>query len=150
MRPLVSQEEIDNAFAVNPYKAQREYGNVFDVDGGEDTLCKHSTILKHTDQFYPVYENDGTKRYLIAYDPSSKLDNSIIGVGEIWRDEERGWMMKIVNCINLIEMLPNGEKVIIQKPKQLEILKDLLLDYNLKPGVVNVLIDYILISKRER
>ena len=24
MRPLVSQEEIDNAFAVNPYKAQRE------------------------------------------------------------------------------------------------------------------------------
>ena len=39
-------------------------------------------------------------------------------------------MLKIVNCVNLIEMLPNGEKAIIQKPEQIEILKQIMLDYN--------------------
>lgn len=39
-------------------------------------------------------------------------------------------MIKIVNCVNLIELLPNGEKAIIQKPEQIEMIKQILLDYN--------------------
>lgn len=39
-------------------------------------------------------------------------------------------MVKIVNCVNLIELLPNGEKAIIQKPEQIEMIKQILLDYN--------------------
>lgn len=80
---------------------------------------------------YPIFENeDGTKKYIIAYDASTKLDNSIILVGELFKDEERGWMVRLVNCINLVEVLRNGEKAIIQKPEQIERLKDLILDYN--------------------
>ena len=73
---------------------------------------------------------DGTKKYIIAYDPSSKLDNSIVGIAELFRDEEKGLMLKMVNCVNLIELLPNGEKAIIQKPQQIELIKKMLLDYN--------------------
>ena len=80
---------------------------------------------------YPVFSNEtGDKKYIVAYDASSKIDNSIICVGELFKDEEKGWMVKIVNCRNLIEVLRNGEKALIQKPQQIEILKDMILDYN--------------------
>ena len=39
-------------------------------------------------------------------------------------------MLKMVNCVNLIELLPNGEKAIIQKPQQIELIKKMLLNYN--------------------
>lgn len=79
----------------------------------------------------PVFENDGKKKYMIAYDPASKLDNSVITIAELFRDEEKGLMLKLVNQKNLVEVLNNGEKAIIQKPQQIEILKELIVKYNL-------------------
>lgn len=92
------------------------YFNIFDHDGGEDVFVKRSTILKNSYAYYPVYENDGIKKYILAYDPSSKLDNSIVTIAELFRDEQKGLMVKIVNAVNLIEVLPDGNKAIIQKP----------------------------------
>ena len=103
------------------------YRNRFDRDGGEDVFVKRSTILRNSFAYYPVY---GTKKYLLAFDPASKLDNSIVLAGEIFRDKEKGLMLKIVNCENLIELLPNGDKAIIQKPQQIEMVKDMLINYN--------------------
>lgn len=106
------------------------YYNIFDHDGGEDVFVKRSTILKNSYAYYPIYENEGDKKYIISYDPSSKLDNSIVTIAELFRDEQKGLMVKIVNTVNLIEVLPNGDKAIIQKPQQIEMIKALLLDYN--------------------
>lgn len=130
IKPLITQDEVDNAFATNPYKAEREYKNRFDRDGGEDVFVKRSTILRNSFAYYPVYENDGEKKYIVCYDPASKLDNSIVLIGELFRDKEKGLMLKIVNCENLIELLPNGDKAIIQKPQQIEMIKDLIINYN--------------------
>ena len=130
MKPLITQDEVDNAFATNPYKAEREYKNRFDRDGGEDVFVKRSTILKNSYSYYPVYANDGTYTFGIFWDPASKLDNSFVLIAEIIHDEVRGWMAKIVNGVNLIETLPNGDKMVIQKPEQIEIVKQMLLDYN--------------------
>ena len=44
----------------------------------------------------PVFRNDGTKRYIVAYDPSTKLDNSIVMIAELFEDEERGYMCKFI------------------------------------------------------
>ena len=129
-KPLVSQETIDDAFQTNPYRATREYWNRFDNDGGEDCFVKRSTILKYSKTFTPIFENDGTKTYIIAYDPSTKLDNSVIMIAELFREEERGYMVKFVNCVNLIEVLKTGEKAVIQKPEQIKRLKDIIVDYN--------------------
>ena len=106
------------------------YHNRFDRDGGEDVFVKRSVILKNSFSYYPEYENDGTKKYIIVFDPASKLDNSVVMIAELFRDESKGLMVKIVNCVNLIELLPNGEKAIIQKPEQIERVKQLLLDCN--------------------
>ena len=126
----LTQKTVDDAMATNPYRAQREYFNTFDHDGGEDVFVKRSTVLKNSYSYYPVYENDGEKKYIICYDPSSKLDNSVVLIGEIFRDKEKGLMLKLVNCENLIELLPSGEKAIIQKPQQIEMIKDLIINYN--------------------
>ena len=126
----LTQDTVDNAFQTNKYRAQREYYNIFDNDGGEDVFVKRSTIIKHSQTFYPIFENDGTKKFMIAYDPATKLDNSIILVAELFRDEEKGLMVKFVNCVNLVERLDNNAVVVIQKPEQVERLKDLILDYN--------------------
>ena len=104
--------------------------NRFDRDGGEDVFVKRSIILKNSYSYYPVYANDGTKTFGIFWDPASKLDNSFVLVAEIFHDDVRGWMAKIVNGVNLIETLPNGDKMVIQKPEQIEIVKQMLLDYN--------------------
>jgi len=48
----------------------------------------------------------------------------------MFRDEEKGLMLRLVNCANLIELLPSGDKAVIQKPEQIEILKKMMLDYN--------------------
>ena len=130
MKPLISQSKVDDAFKTNPYRATREYYNKFDQDGGQDVFIKRSVLNKFCETYYPVYENDGEKKYIIAYDPATKLDNSIIMVGELFKDVDYGYMVKLVNCVNLIEVLKSGEKMVIQKPEQIERLKDLILDYN--------------------
>ena len=131
-KPLIKQSEVDDAFKVNPYKATREYYNKFDNDAGEDVFLKRSVIRKCCQPYYPVHKNETkTSKYIIAYDPSTKLDNSIIMVAELIRDEEKGLIVKFVNCINLVDILPNGEKAVMQKPQQMKKIKDLIIDYNL-------------------
>lgn len=140
-KSLVTKETVEQAMATNPYKATREYYNKFDRDGGTDNLVKRSTLEKLSQAYLPSFKNeDNNKKYVITYDPASRIDNSVILIGEFFRDEEKGWMAKIVHCVNLIEILENGEKVVIQKPEQIKILKDLILAYNGKvPDYENLL-----------
>lgn len=144
-KPLVKKSVIDDAYRTNPFRAAREYGNRWDTSGGVDALVKRTTLEKYAQAYEPIFYNEAGKRYIIAYDPSSKLDNSIIGVAEIWRDDARGWIGRLVYMKNLIEVLKNGEKVLIQKPEQVEKLKEIILDYNGKASdydnLYKVLID---------
>lgn len=80
---------------------------------------------------YPEFSNDGSKRYMICYDPASRLDNSIVLVAELFRDKEKGLMLKLVYMRNLVEQLKGGKVGIIQKPEQVEILKKIMVDFNL-------------------
>lgn len=129
-KPLLTQAVIDDAIAKNEFRANREYFNKFDVSGGQDCLVNKGMLNKCSYGYYPVFKYEDGKQYIIVYDPSSKLDNSVILVAELFHDEEKGWMAKIVNCRNLVENKKGGGKKIIQKPDQIEILKEMLLDYN--------------------
>ena len=46
----LKQSQIDDAMKTNPYRATREYYNIFDSDGGEDVFVKRSVILKNSYQ----------------------------------------------------------------------------------------------------
>lgn len=132
--PLLTQSTIDEAIAQNEFRANREYYNKFDTTGGEDCLVRKTTLDKCSQSYFPVFEYEDGKKYVLIWDPSSKLDNSVIMVFEIFQDNEKGWMGKVVNCKNLIETKNNGEKKVIQKPDQLNIIKEMMLAYN-GPGL---------------
>ena len=144
-RPLVTEATIQDAFKVNPFRAKREYYNIFDKDGSQDSLVKRSTIIRYSQTFFPEFENPGGKKYIIAYDPSTKIDNAIIMVGELFRDEVKGWMVRLVNCNNLLDLLPSGETMVMQKPDQIEKLKDMIVDYN-KGGMDYEFLDMLIID----
>lgn len=143
--PLVSKDTIDDAFATNQYRAQREYNNIFDDNGGSDAFVGRSVINKYSQAYLPEWEHDGSSLYILAYDPASKIDNSIIIVAKIFEDEEKGPMLKFINVRNLRERRPNGEFVVTQKPRQVEILKEFICDFNKGhddyEGILRILVD---------
>ena len=130
MKPLVSLEEVERMYQTLPYKADREYGNKWSVDQGEDVLVKRSTIEKNCRTYYPQFMNDTTQKFIISYDPSSRQDNSVILVAELIRDEKKGLMLKLSYMKNLVERFANGQAAVIQAPQQVEILKNVMLDFN--------------------
>ena len=115
------------------------------MDQGEDVLVKRTTIEKFSKTYYPDFENDGTRKYILTYDPASRLDNSVVLVAELFRDEEKGLMLKLVNMVNLVERAKDGTSMVIQKPKQMEIFKNMMVDYNLGyvdyEGIDSIFID---------
>lgn len=116
--PLVSQQQVDDAMAVNEVKALREYYNLFDSNSGEDSVVRRSSIERNYQTYSPVFSSEGKdKKYVLCYDPAEKLDNSFVLVGEIWHDEERGWLARVVNGVNFLERLRDGTKRIIPKPE---------------------------------
>lgn len=129
-RPLVSQLEVDDAMRLNPFRAKREYYNRFDDLSSENALISRMVIDKYAEAYVPVFKNTGDKKYAILLDPSVKRDNAQLAVVELWKDEERGWMGRMVNMKNLVTIAPNGEKKIMMQKDQIEVLKEFILNYN--------------------
>lgn len=143
--PLLSQDKVDSALRTNPVKAQREYYNKFDSDGGDDHPIKRSTIAHNSSVRKPLMFNEGNekRKLCLAYDPALNYDNSVVSVGEYIYDEHTGWKLKIQNVINFKQL---GEKVKnnnISTPKQVDEIKDMLVKYNGKGFADYENIDYL-------
>lgn len=128
--PLLEKSVVEQALAQNAFRAHREYYNKFDVTGGQDSVVSRTKLEKCSQAYFPTFEWEEGKRYIIINDPSSKIDNSFILIAEIFLDPEKGYMAKIVNGHNLVEPKKDGSKKLIQKPEQIEILKNYLVKYN--------------------
>lgn len=88
-------------------------------------------ILRNEQNYLPVFKNRNPDAiYGLFYDPSHQLDNSFVLIGEFFRDPEKGWMVRLINGINLLHTLPNGDKKPMRTPEQLEWIRRLMLDYN--------------------
>ena len=129
--PLLKQSEVDSAMRVNESKALREYYNLFDTTGGSDAAVKREVIVRNEEVYLPEFSNtkEGHK-YGIFYDPALLQDNSFVLIGDFWRDTEKGWMCRVINGINLLEVLPNGEKKTLRSTEQLSWIRRLMLSYN--------------------
>jgi hypothetical protein len=129
--PLISQQEVDNALALNELRALREYFNIFDGNNAENSVVRRSAIERNSFAYAPTYQNpDGNSQYFIIYDPAERIDNSVIGIFELFRDSIKGLMLRVVNMVNFIEILPNGTKTHKIKPEQVKDLKKIMLAYN--------------------
>lgn len=134
MSPLLSKSTVEAAMRTNPEKARREYYCEFTSDAGTDAIIRRGVITRNEEIRKPLLYNDtGNKKFVIAYDPARSRDNSVILVGEIYdyelSDKNIEKRMRIVNCINLIDV---GKKIKspMQTPDQIKYLKKVILAYN--------------------
>lgn len=125
--PLLTQSKIDSEMKMNPTKATREYMNKFDSDLGDDIAIKKSQVLRNSIVRPPMLVNNDNSYMIIAFDPAKKRDNSFVLIGKLYRDEKRGWLLDIVNGINLID---KDTKKPLTTPEQVAILQDIIVRYN--------------------
>lgn len=132
--PLLTKSIVESEMRTNPEKARREYYCIFTTEAGSNAIVKRSVITRNEEVRKPLLNNDtGDKKFVICYDPARSRDNSVILVCEIYdhklQNGEFEKRMRIVNCINLIDI---GKKIKspMQTPDQVEYLKKVILDYD--------------------
>ena len=127
---LLTQETVDAEMRNNQEKAMREYYNRFTEDGGVNQIIKRALITRNSYVRPPVLCNDtGKRKFVIAYDPARSTDNSILSVGELKYDDERGYTMDIVNCVSFADIFLK-KKTPMMTQEQIKEIHNILLDYN--------------------
>ena len=127
---LLTQETVDAEMRNNPEKAMREYYNRFTEDGGVNQIIKRALITRNSYVRPPILYNETSKRkFVLAYDPARSTDNSILSIGELKYDEQRGYTMDIVNCISFVD-IGLKRKTPMMTQDQINEIHKILLDYN--------------------
>lgn len=128
--PLLTKDTVEAAMRNNPEKARREYYCQFTSDAGSQAIIKRSAIARNSEIRVPLMHNDtNDKRFVITYDPARSRDNAIILISEIYKDNSGEYNMRIVNCVNLLD-ISKKRKSPMQTPDQVAYLKELILEYN--------------------
>lgn len=145
--PLLSQAEIDRKMRENEIAGNREYYNIFDVFDLEDSVVSRTDINANTEVFVPIMKWGGRKhKYIISYDPASKVDNAPILVMELFLNAEKRWCGRCIHMENLVVTYGDGSKRPMTIDEQVKRLRELLYEYNGKDKVpyyenVTVLLD---------
>lgn len=127
---LLTQETVDAEMRNNQEKAMREYYNRFTEDGGVNQIIKRALITRNSYVRPPILYNETSKRkFVLAYDPARSTDNSILSIGELKYDEQRGYTMDIVNCISFVD-IGLKRKTPMMTQDQINEIHKILLDYN--------------------
>lgn len=127
---LLTQETVDAEMRNNKEKALREYYNRFTEDGGVNQIIKRALIARNSYVRPPILHNDtGKRKFVLAYDPARSTDNSILSIGELKYDNQRGYTMDIVNCISFAD-IGLKKKTPMMTQQQIKEIHNILLDYN--------------------
>lgn len=127
--PLLTRDKVNAALKVSKEKALREYFNQPTQDGGSSQIVKWGTVRRNEKFYLPVLSWKPDSRIVMAFDPARTSDNSIVGVMNVYKDEEYGWCGDIINCINMIDTATK-KKYKLDSNRQLEVLRKTILQYN--------------------
>ena len=145
--PLINKDEIDAEMRKNKEKALREFFNKFSVDGGDNQPFKRAMIVRNSEVRLPVLKNEeqGKRKFLIAYDPAHEYNNSVCMVAEIINDKDVGEKLNICGGISFVD-IGKKKKTPMRTPEQIALLKIMILDYNGKGNPDYENIEQILID----
>lgn len=134
VKSALTRELIESSLATNPLKTRREFFNEFSEDAGADAIIRRGVITRNEETRLPLLYNDtGDKKFILAYDPARSMDNSVIGVMELYTvtmvDGSQDLRGRIVNCENLMDV-GKKTKSPMQTPDQVRHLKQMILNYN--------------------
>jgi hypothetical protein len=129
--PLINRDEIEAEMRKNKEKGLREFYNKFSIDGGDKQIFKRAAIVKNSHTRLPVLKNEqqGKRKFVIAYDPAHQYDNSVCLVGEIINDEKVGERLEVCNGVSFVD-IAKKKKTPMRTPEQITLLKQMILDYN--------------------
>lgn len=129
--PLLAQTTVDAAMRENEIIAHREYYNIFDHFNLEDAVVTRTDILQNTENFVPVTSWGGRKhKYLISYDPASKVDNAPLLVMEIFQNEKKEYCGRCIYMENLVVVYGDGSKRPMRVDEQCKRIRELLYEFN--------------------
>ena len=126
----LSQETVDQEMRKQKDKALREYYCRFDSAQNEGAIVKRADVIRNSITRPPLlYNKNGDKKIVLAYDPARSTDNSILSVGVLYEDPIKGWMMDVSNCVSFVD-LGLKKKTPMMTQDQIREIRKLLLDYN--------------------
>ena len=111
--------------------------NKFDSDLGDDIAVRKSQVLRNSVVRPPMLLNEDNSLIGISFDPAKKRDNAFVLVGKFIHDDKRGWLLEIVNGINLIDKETQKP---LTTPEMITELQDIIVRYNGygNPDYVNI------------
>lgn len=126
----ITEESVRKAIEEDPELAERELFNKFTTDAGKNAVVSMDTLMKCSYPYKPTFYNDTSQRkFILCYDPARAFDNSILSIFEIIEDSEKGFILRLVNMISLVD-IKSEKKTPMGSPKQLQETRKTLLRYN--------------------
>ena len=147
VKPLLSQDEIDRKRRENEIACNREYYNIFDRFDLEDCVVSRTDIAQNEENVAPQLGWGGRKhKYVITYDPASKVDNAPVLITEIFKEDDDHVRGRFIHMENLVVTFGDGSKRPMRIDEQVQRLRQLIYEYNGRDKVypyenVTVLID---------
>lgn len=127
--PLLTQETIDKKMRENPVSCYREYYNIFDRFDSEDCVLSRSDVVKFRENFIPRQWAGKKHKYIITYDPASRVDNAPVLVTEIIERDGR-IKGKFVHMENLVHLYGDGVKKPMTIDEQVQRLREIIYYWN--------------------
>ena len=127
--PLLTQETIDKKMRENPVSCYREYYNIFDRFDSEDCVLSRSDVAKYRENFIPRQWMGKKHKYIITYDPASRVDNAPVLVTEIVTRDGR-IKGKFVHMENLVHLYGDGVKKPMTIEEQVQRLREIIYYWN--------------------
>lgn len=127
--PLLTQETIDKKMRENPVSCYREYYNIFDRFDSEDCVLSRSDVVKFRENFIPRQWAGKKHKYIITYDPASRVDNAPVLVTEIIERDGR-IKGKFVHMENLVHLYGDGVKKPMTIEEQVQRLREIIYYWN--------------------
>ena len=113
----------------NPVSAFREYYNIFDRFDSEDCVLSRSDVVKFRENFIPRQWMGKKHKYIITYDPASRVDNAPVLVTELIERDGR-IKGKFVHMENLVHLYGDGVKKPMTVEEQVQRLREIIYYWN--------------------
>lgn len=126
----LTEDQIMKAIEEDPDQADVELFNKFRQGGGQNAVVTMDELIRNSVIRKPLLYNDtGKRKFIFCYDPARNFDGSVLSIFEIINDKEIGFKLRLVNVVSMVDQNTKN-KTPLPMPRQLEIIKDLMIKYN--------------------
>ena len=126
----LSEDQIKKAIEEDPDAADRELFNRFRKGAGQNAVVSMDSLIHNSVVRKPILFNDtGKRKFIFCYDPARNFDGSILSIFEVINNKEFGYKLRIANVVSMVDTATKN-KTPLPMPRQLEIIKELMIKYN--------------------